>query len=1466
MPDLRLTPTPGARTARHVGDHVSFELTGVPEGWRARLRTNIGRAGRVRDEIIRARLRKLSLAAASWRDVPMEQAGGGVWRLRVPLAEVGYFQAKAYAIDGRGFQHWPFGPNVGVNVHPSWTRTGNTLYCAFPRMFGKFRDRSNTTTVHSGPGVELLDEAGYTVIPPSGKLRDLARALPHIIERLGCRIVHLLPVGPTPTTFARFGRFGSPYAVQDLTMIDQALIDFDKKSTGLEQFGELAQAVHSRGARLMLDVVINHTGWGSRLWEEHPDWFLRGADKVFHSPGAWDVVWEDLVELDQKHPDLWDHLADSFLIWCRRGVDAFRCDAGYKIPVHVWQYIVARVRNEYPDTVFLLEGLGGPWEATESLLCDGGMQWAYSELFQNFGAVSISGYLDHAFRMSETCGPLVHYSETHDNLRLASQPEGRPAGAPPNLAWSKHRNELSALTSVAGGFGFTCGVEWGATERVNVHSSRGMSWDAHPNLVEDLARLNRLITDHPCFFAGATLTRLSPPDAPVYLLRRDSPDAEDSVLVAVNLDTEAARVGRVPVSVWPDVERQKVNLLGPGANAPGWRPSATDPGVREWPLGPGEAVCLASSTEPRGLSGDAYRAARSRADWAIAAWGDAHHGRHEGETTGSIEGPWRMLAEMVDNDPVSYLARAAGAKGAYAPVVPWECTDASKVALVPPGHWLWITDAKAFRARLEFTGESASVNIASTPWKGGHMASVAPRSVPTSVDAVLRIDRMTPVQEEVSGTVRFLGTTPNSTPTLAELRAADSLVLLTNGRGGMARMRVDLGEIRSKYDCLLGANLDPAVPCDRHVFAKRLRAWVDADGFITQLNAANLLDFEPGPPAHWRFVADAGDGRSVEIHLVADMLDGRNTVVLQFHRPHRHAGDARHGRPLPPEARVSLAARVEIEDRSFHSETKRNPGAEHHFTSHTRPSRGTSGGVNGFVFEPAPDRRLRVVADAGNFHAEPEWSMNIPHPIEANRGQEGAGDAYSPGWFELPIAAGQMVTLTASAEETGPDGRDLETFVALRTIETEAALRGAGVKSSDRFGQTLVSAVRAYLARRGALKTLVAGYPWFLDWGRDSLIGARGLVAGGWHEEAAALVTAFAQLEQGGTLPNNLNGGDTSNRETSDAPLWLGVAVEDIEAVRQREGAASFVESKIDSTGRTIADVLRSVACGYLAGAPNGVKVDAASGLVWSPAHYTWMDTNHPPGTPREGYPVEIQALWIRLLKHLARLDAPVWEGRGEGWGDLARRAEASFHTYFWLEECGWYADVLLASPGTPARTAPPSNALRSNCLFVVTLGLDRHPKFAERARRMTAAAARHLVAPGAMRSLAPLPVTPPLPVYGPNGALLNDPDRPYWPHYQGDEDTRRKPAYHNGTAWVWPLATFAEALVLANPHDPSALEAARGYLGGADVLMRTGCLGHLPEIIDGDAPHTPRGCDAQAWSVTEVLRVWLQFAHRGRE
>jgi predicted glycogen debranching enzyme len=1436
-----MTPATGDRLLRFVGDKICFILRhGNSSGRkdvRAVLRTNIGRAAVRRREIIAAHAGGAAAAGASWRDVPMQKTADG-WQIELPLAEAGWFKAKAYLLDEKNWQHWPDGADVGISVHPNFARTANTIYCAFTRLFGATKHLAATRDEKLDAQLKALEAQGYATLPPSGKFRDLAKQLPFIVNKLGCRILHLLPMHPTPTTYARFGRFGSPYAALDLTAVDPALIEFDKRTTGIDQFCELTCAAHALGSRVFIDIVINHTGWGSSLQENHPEFFLKNPNGEFTCPGAWGTVWEDLVELEQHALKLWDLIADSLLIWCRRGVDGFRCDAGYKIPTVAWQYITARVQEEFPEAIFLLEGLGGSWETTESLLTEGGMHWAYSELFQNYSGKEVAGYLDYANRQSERIGGYVHYSETHDNDRLAKK--GRE--------WSLLRNRLCALTSPSGGFGFTCGAEWLATEKILVHDNTSLNWDNPGNIVSELAQLNALISDHPCFFDGAKLTRLSAPDSPIYALLRESAEGKDSVLTLINTDVEKSHLLTLaPADLKFDISDFQFDLLGQPL-------SQFDREKDEiiFTLAPGACHCLAPTQKPAGLSGENYRRSRAQAAFALESLNKII----PAEIIDGLD--WRWLAEQIERSPKNFLAaisefaardartpladllQEVGAQKILPRVVTWTLHDIRRITLVPAGHWLLVEDSAPFRATLETQNEECrmesekrgAIHVQSIPAGDVHVACFAPRE--NAADAELKLERCGAASQKISAALRFLAAEPEK-PSTFNLQPS-ALVLLTNGRGGMARLCVDLGRVTSKYDCALGANLNPAVPVDRHVFVKRLRVWVNADGFLSPLDFQNLAAFHAGSPAIWTFVANAGDGRTVEIELRAVMVEGENTTVFQFSRPTEKLA---HGKQLPAAADLRLTVRVDIEDRNFHSETKRNGGADFHFSSNTREIKNSkikNKSYAGFEFTPADDRQLRVFADAGIYHPQPEWCENVPHPVEQTRGQVGSGDAYSPGWFEIPLAKGADATLTLTAEIGDAAERR-----ALSRLEKEHSPRHAEPVLGSPLAAQLERAARQFVVRRDDGKTVIAGYPWFLDWGRDSLICARGLLATGMIDEVRQLLLTFAKFEKDGTLPNTIHGNDVSNRDTSDAPLWFAVVCEDL-------ADKKFFNTLADGS-RTIRDVLASIAENYSKGTPNGIRMDADSALVWSPSHFTWMDTNHPAGTPREGYPVEIQVLWIRLLRLLEKISAGPDQKK---WRDLASHATASFEKLFWVEKKGWFADVLLGGPRIIARDAVRDDALRSNCLFAVSLGLVT----GARAKRCVAAAQKYLVVPGALRSLAPLQVAVPLPIYR-DGQLLNNPTEPYWARYEGDEDTRRKPAYHNGTAWTWTFPTFCEALSRAWDFSPEAVAAAKSYLGSAEKLLNEGCLGQLPEILDGDAQHAQRGCDAQAWGATEALRVW---------
>ena len=352
---------------------------------------------------------------------------------------------------------WPEGRNFHVKVESAETRKSNSIYCVFPRQFGSFR--------------------------------EVVRRLPHIMDTMGFRIIQTLPPFPVPTTYAVMGEYGCPFAATDLLSVDPAMAEFDERATPLDQFKELIGAVHARRGLMFIDMPANHTGWASTLQTHHPEWFKRESDGRFHSPGAWGVTWADLVELDYSHPGLRAYMADVFLFWCRIGIDGFRCDAGYMIPPETWEYIVARVRDEYPDTVFLLEGLGGPVATTGRLLAESNLDWAYSELFQTYDRGAFERYLPEALSGIGRLGTLVHFAETHDNDRLAKGGE----------TYARLRVQLAALLSEQGAWGIANGVEWYCREKIDVHGKNDLCWGAKRNMVDLIAKLNRLLASHPSF-------------------------------------------------------------------------------------------------------------------------------------------------------------------------------------------------------------------------------------------------------------------------------------------------------------------------------------------------------------------------------------------------------------------------------------------------------------------------------------------------------------------------------------------------------------------------------------------------------------------------------------------------------------------------------------------------------------------------------------------------------------------------------------------------------------------------------------------------------------------------------------------------------------------------------------------------------------------------------------------------------
>ena len=1419
MASIEQSPAPGACLVRHRGDVLTFRLSapGRDEA-EAFLRTNAGGAAIRRREIVRHVEADEPILAHDWQDLPMRRAEAGTFTLDLPLLEVGRMEAKAYLIHkDRPEPEWPGGGNVTIKVEPSDTVAANTLYSAFVRQFGPFRSQGDRA-IEGTPEMTALDENGYSVIPPSGTFRALTGELGHIMNTLGFRVLQLLPIHPVPTTYARMGRFGSPFAVLDFEEIEPALAEFDRRTTPLDQFQELVDGVHARSGKVFLDIPLNHTGWASRLQIHRPEWFARGADRTFESPGAWGVTWKDLSKLDYRHRDLWTYMAGVLLYWCRQGVDGFRCDAGYMIPIPVWTYIVAKVRDAYPDTVFLLEGLGGSPETVEQLLDESNLDWAYSELFQNLDRRQIESYLPGCLQVSNRKGLLVHFAETHDNDRLAAR----------SPAHARLRTAFAALFSQDGGFGITNGVEWFAKEKMQVHGAPSLNWGAAENQVEAIRRLNAILSVHPCFHAGARMRMVDLGPGPVVGLVREATSGE-RLLVAANLDEhQAARASWAEAEFSPREDRAVDLITGRAVDVTGTADR------RSCELAAADMVCLSADVEDlkriEAREADTVtepaicRRQRLRAK-ALDVWT-----RFRGLSDVS-ELDVDVLTEHLERDPEGYVEWAAG--NGVPSVIPWQWPgDVRRRVMIPPGWALCLHAPHRFTVDVR-QGETVLARETSLPTQAGdHVvllllpADVGDVTVCTLDVTLLEEGNVKRERAEILRLPREDRAMVRRRWPAAEIRRRGTAALCTNRHGAMSLVRGAWGQLWSRYDAWLAANMDPDVPVDRQVLLTRCRGWVVYRGYSQPLNDDCLCDFgrTSDGDAAWRFEAPCGMGRKVALTVRLHLDSDANAVTAWFERSGRIDDDW-----LDDAEAISLVIRPDVEDRSFHAVTRAHRGPEHDWP------KAVTAFADGFRFGPGHNHALTVRAMPGSFTPEQEWHYMESLPAERQRGLEDATDLFSPGYFTLTLKGGESAALRAS------DGAGA----------AEKAAGGAGLRSVGEEPETvslpaaLREALRAFVVKRNDSLTVIAGYPWFLDWGRDTMICLRGMLAAGMHEEAEAILRGFARFEENGTLPNMIRGDDASNRDTSDAPLWFFVACGDALAVGPESDLLDC-----DVGGRTVRDVLFSIAKGYRRGTPNGIQMDPDSGLIFSPSHFTWMDTNHPAGTPREGYPIEIQALWHYALRLLAGLDP-----KGD-WSDLADTVRASIHRLFVDTRSGADArqtiglsDCLHTSGYRPAAEAEADDHLRPNQLLAVTLGVIED----ETLCRRIVTATGELLVPGAIRSLADRPVTYALPVRR-EGTLLNDPLHPYWGTYVGDEDTSRKPAYHNGTAWTWIFPSYVEAQFMA--YGEPAREAGLAVLQSSTELIQRGTIGQTPEIVDGNAPHAERGCGAQAWGVTELYRV----------
>jgi len=628
------------------------------------------------------------------------------------------------------------------------------------------------------------------------------------------------------------------------------------------------------------------------------------------------------------------------------------------------------------------------------------------------------------------------------------------------------------------------------------------------------------------------------------------------------------------------------------------------------------------------------------------------------------------------------------------------------------------------------------------------------------------------------------------------LRSDESLEWLeADGLGGFASGTA-AGIRTRRYHALLLTAATP--PTGRMVLVSGFDAWVQtpagqyalsaqryAPNTVYPDGASHIAEFEVEPWPRWRYRLD--DGTEVEQSLFV---------------PHGRAAVALTWRVLTPTPGVTLRLRPFLAGRDYH--------ALHH-----------ENGVFQFAPERTGDRLIwrvypgvpAIVSRANATYAhEPSWYRRFLYREEQARGLDATEDLASPGLLTWDLSAGEAVWALEANAGAGP----VDTLDACALVD--------GWREAERvrrvFPSRLHRAADAYLVKRGDGQTIIAGYPWFTDWGRDTFIALRGLcLAGDRLDAARAILLAWAGAVSQGMLPNRFpDHGEAPEFNAVDASLWYAVAVHEYLAAAPDDA----------DVARTLRTAVDAILAGYAAGARFGIHAGADGLLAAGQAgvQLTWMDAKIGDWvvTPRIGKPVEVQALWLNALAASGQ-----WTAR---WATLLARGRAAFAERFWNAQRDCLYDVVDVDhrPGTFDAALRPNQILAVGGLPIALLD-------GARAQQVVDTVERALLTPLGLRSLAP--------------------DEPgYAPRYQGD-GRARDAAYHQGTVWPWLLGPFVEAWVRVRGGGADIRSAARArFLTPLLAHLDAAGLGHISEVADAEAPHTPRGCPFQAWSVGEALRL----------
>lgn len=474
------------------------------------------------------------------------------------------------------------------------------------------------------------------------------------------------------------------------------------------------------------------------------------------------------------------------------------------------------------------------------------------------------------------------------------------------------------------------------------------------------------------------------------------------------------------------------------------------------------------------------------------------------------------------------------------------------------------------------------------------------------------------------------------------------------------------------------------------------------------------------------------------------------------------------------------------------------------------------------------DLEIRVFAPRANFADEPAWWHRFQYEEERERGYDFEEDLWTPGLLSVPAFAGDRITVMislGSAVATSSLNTEIDPHELWR--EEEARRRGLlvpGVDASSAVGE-LVLAADQFVVRRGRTRTIVAGYPWFADWGRDAMIALPGLcLVTGRHAEAREILRTYVEELDQGLIPNRFpESGEPAEYNTADAALWLFWSVY---KYLQCSGDAKFVRAEM-------LPALRAIVSAHVEGTRFGIGVDADGLLRAGEAglQLTWMDAKVGDRviTPRIGKPVEINALWLNALFVLAELENLFGDEREAG--ELQRRFRATkrrFQSRFWNPEQDCLYDIIDGPTGDDGRVRP-------NQIFALSLVTPLLS--ASRSRQVLNVIETKLQTPFGLRTLP-----------------ADDPE--YRGSYRGNAEARDE-AYHQGTVWPWLAGPYASALVRFGGRN--GRKRARDYLERVATRRNGLCIGTLPELFDGDPPHAARGAIAQAWSVGEWLRVWFE-------